>query len=324
MKKQIKIKFVCFWKGFKYEDSVFYKILLEYFNPIVCDDPDYIICGCFEPFYDYLKYPQVRIMLCGENYIPDLNFIDYAICRYPINLLDRFFYEPGCLRPFPKCLELDNRRKFTKEDLDKKTNFCNFICSHESEYSIRGDFFKELCKYKKVDSVGKYLNNSNINVNRIDGTKQNFQKKCKFTLCFESTKNEGFFTEKLTDAFLSGTIPIYYGSSTAKEIFNPKAYIDISDFKNFEEAIQKIIEIDNNDDLYLQMLNEPILNKNVSIKQMYKNECEFVKHIFSQNPNDAYRRSRVYTPKDYESYILHRSIKSFKKRRFLSKLVKRK
>lgn len=304
--KSVKIKFVGFWKGFSPENSIIYKIISKYYKPIICDDPDYIICSCFDEKYEYLKYPQIRIMVCGENYIPDFNFIDYAICRYPIDFLDRCFYEPGCLRPFPECFNLEKNIQLNLKDLQKKDNFCNFICSHESEHNIRGDFFKKLCEYKKVDSVGPYLNNCpEITVNRFDGTKRAFQQKSKFTLCFESTKSEGFFTEKLTDAFLSNTIPIYYGSSTVKTVFNKNAFIDISDFSSFEDAINKIIEIDQNDQLYLKMINEnKLIDKNY-ISEKFEQECEFIKHIFDQSISGAYRRSRVYAPFDHEKYILN-------------------
>ena len=322
--KTVKVKFVGFWNNFCPEDSTFYKILSLYYKPIICDNPDYIICGCFEPYYEYLRYPQIRIMICGENYTPDFNFVDYAICRYPIKFLDRCFYEPGCLRPFPDAFDLQKDRNFTSEILKEKKVFCNFICSHESENNIRGDFFKKLCEYKKVDSVGRYLNNTGVIVDRNNGTKRLFQKKCKFSLCFESTKNEGFFTEKLTDAFLSNTIPIYYGSSTVKDIFNKNAYIDVSDYNSFDDVIRKIVEIDNNDELFLKILNEPTLTLQNSIDTIYNDECLFIKHIFDQSIEQAYRRSKVYAPSDYEKYIVKNSDgKKNKSGDLFSKIIKK-
>ena len=37
-------------------------------------------------------------------------------------------------------------------------------------------------------------------VNWLDGSKFRFQKKCKFSLCFESVKHEGFISEKIVEA----------------------------------------------------------------------------------------------------------------------------
>ncbi len=124
------------------------------------DDADYIICSIFGPVYEYCKYPQIRIMYEGENYIPDLNLIDYEICNYPISLQDRCFYFPFCIDEFGHCESLQNKnRNYPDAILNEKIYFANFIAGHESEYSIRDDFYKKLCQYKRVESAGTYLNN---------------------------------------------------------------------------------------------------------------------------------------------------------------------
>ena len=123
-------------------------------------------------------------------------------------------------------------------------------------------------------------------------------------MCFESTKHEGFVTEKIADGFYNDTIPIYYGSSTVTDYFNPKAFINFNDFKTEEELIQYIISIDKNDDEYLRIMNEPILYDNHCIEQIEKDYEAFICNIFNQPLEEAYRRSRVYTPKRYENYIL--------------------
>lgn len=302
--KTIKLKFVGFWDGYDPKDSILFKLLSNEYDFVICDDPDYVICSCFGEPYSYLKYPQVRIMVCGENYTPDFNFIDYAIGRYPIHFLNRYFYEPGCLRPYPDCMKLENFPKVDKLFLKEKTEFCSFVASHESEHNIRGDFFKKLCNYKKVSSVGSYLNNTGIYVSRNDGSKLGFNKKCKFALCFESTKSEGFITEKMNEAFLARAIPIYYGSSTCTNIYNPKAFINVSDFETFEDAINYIKQVDQDDDLFLSMVNEPVFNKANYLTNLVEEEIAFLRNIFDQPMETAYRRSRVYWPKDHEKRIL--------------------
>ena len=93
-------------------------------------------------------------------------------------------------------------------------------------------------------------------------SKTNFQKKSKFTICFESTAHDGFITEKITDAFYSDTIPVYYGSNNITDIFNPKAFINVADYDSFDEVIEKIIELDQDDEKYLAMVREnPMADK---------------------------------------------------------------
>lgn len=305
--KTIKIKYIGFWSGFNPDTFYVTEILKKHFNVVITDDPDFIICSCIGDFYEFLKYPQVRIEYIGENYIPDMNVIDYAISPYPIQFLDRCFHLPQGLKGFEvnhHCAERSkNQKPFDQSFLESKTIFANFCASHESEYGIRGDFFKKLCEYKKVDSIGTYLNNTGIIVKMQDGSKKEYLRKCKFTLCFESTSHGGFNTEKITDAFYTNTIPVYYGDPYISTIFNPNAFINVSDYNSIEEAIERIIELDQNDDLYLQMLNQPVFNDPDYPYRLEKEFEEFLVHIFSQEPSEAYRRSRIYFPKYFESFL---------------------
>ena len=316
MKKTIRIKFIGFGKDFVPESFFIYKILNERYNVEICDNPDYVICTLFGEKYDYCKYNQVRIMWSGENYIPDFNLIDYAISPYPINFMDRHFYSPMFYDSFGHCLSLKNKKRdYSDSILCEKKYFANFICSHESEYKIRGDFFKLLSKYKRIESPGSYLNNMEhgFMVGRQNEEKTEFQRLCKFTLCFESTKHEGFVTEKITDAFFSDTVPIYYGSSTVKQFFNSKAFIDVSDFGSFDEAIQYIISVDQNDALYMEYLREPIFTSDTLVEKLEVERKKFLFNIFDQPIEKCFRRSRVYIPKEYNDFIKQHFVTKDKK-----------
>lgn len=304
--KTIKIKFVGFYSDFDYTISHIYKCLSKHYNVVVCDDADYIICSIFGKAYDYCNYPQVRIMYEGENYLPDFNLVDYGICNYPLKFQDRSFYFPFFIDEFGHFENIVKKnRNYPSDILDSKPYFANFIASHESEYNIRGDFFKKLCNYRKVESPGTYLNNmpDGQTVAWENDSKRAFQSKCKFTLCFESTKHEGFITEKLTDAFYADTIPVYYGSSHVTEIFNPKAFINCSDYESFDAVIEKIKELDNDDEKYIEMLRQPIFNDPKFYDKKISDFEKFLCNIFDQPLEKAYRRSRVYSPKGFNEFL---------------------
>ncbi len=306
-KKIIKVKFVGFWDGFVAENTRIYLDLSKYYNIVLSEEPDYIICSCFQPFYEYCKYPQVRIMDCGENYIPDFNYVDYAICRYPIQFLDRCFYHPGCIDFRGRFVSLlERERMFTSDVLQEKQYFANFIAGHESEDGIRGSFFKLLSGYKRIESPGSYLNNmgDGMTVNWKDSSKTDFQRKCKFSLCFESTKHAGFVTEKITDAFFSDTIPVYFGSEEVFHVFNRDAFVFCPSRESFEETIEQIAALDQDDNAYLQMLNQPLFNPDFDYQKHMASYERFIKHIFEQPIEKAYRRSKVFIPKMHEAYIL--------------------
>lgn len=333
--KKIKLKFIGLWGDFINDDPHILKMLRKHYDVEITDnDPDYIICSVFGPLYEYCRYPQVRIMYTGENYIPDFNLVDYGICNYPVSFQDRSFYFPFCIDEFGHCESLTKKdRNYPDSILQGKCYFANFIAGHESEYSIRGDFFKKLCGYKRVESPGTYLNNmpNGETVQWDNDSKRQFQSKCKFTLCFESTKHEGFVTEKIVDAFYADTIPVYYGSDNVKDIFNEKAFINCADFESFDAVMEYIKELDQDDEKYLAMLRQPIFVEEGFPQKKLQELEDYLCHIFDQPLEKAYRRSRVYTPKTIDGYLQeagkkHYGALSFRIKKFWrsmkSKLIK--
>lgn len=84
-----------------------------------------------------------------------------------------------------------------------------------------------------------------------------------FVMAMENSQKPGYVTEKIINAFNSGAIPIYWGdSATVKAIFNNKAFIDLNDFENFEEAATFVNNLQNDPERLAQMQREPILNVN--------------------------------------------------------------
>ena len=61
----------------------------------------------------------------------------------------------------------------------------------------------------------------------------------------------------MLDAFHANTVPIYWGNPLIGNDFNPKAFINCHDFDSFEAVVDRVREIDSNEDLYLSYLNEP-------------------------------------------------------------------
>jgi alpha(1,3/1,4) fucosyltransferase len=151
--------------------------------------------------------------------------------------------------------------------IEEKTSFCSFVVSNPY-CQKRNDFFQKLSQYKKVDSAGPVLNNIGYVIPRPTKDKIDFCKTRKFALTFENGSHPGYVTEKIVHAFWSRSVPIYWGSPTVEVDFNPKAFLNWHDYKDDEKFIQKIIEVDNNDELYYSMLNEPAFVDNKPNKYM--------------------------------------------------------
>lgn len=53
-------------------------------------------------------------------------------------------------------------------------------------------------------------------------------------------------------------MPIYWGNPDIEKDFNGAAFINCHRFDNFDQVVEKVIELDNNDALWTQYANAPI------------------------------------------------------------------
>ncbi|GAB5366655.1 hypothetical protein AAMO2058_001162200 [Amorphochlora amoebiformis] len=116
----------------------------------------------------------------------------------------------------------------------------------------------------------------------------------KFVITFENRQLKGYVTEKIMNALLAGVVPIYFGAPDIGKYINKKRFVHC-DFNGdsvlrypfsegkkaagldpeplvrwvktkvgdkLKECAEKVKELDQNDDLYEAMINEPILPGN--------------------------------------------------------------
>lgn len=132
-----------------------------------------------------------------------------------------------------------------------KTKFCNFICSNpNAKERIR--FLELLSKYKAVDSGGSVMNNLGSRV----GDKLPFIEDYKFTIAFENTSYPGYVTEKPFEAMVARSLPIYWGSSTIKDDFNPDSMI-VATGRTLEDVVDEVVALDRDDSAYVEKMQIP-------------------------------------------------------------------
>ena len=289
--KKIKIKFVDFWPNFNEKDNLIYDILNKKYNVEICDDPDYVICSTFGA--KHLKYnDKIKILLIGENIAPNFDLYDYIIGFYDIKFKDRYL-KYNIL--FDKSMiELAIKRKE-----NKPTKFCCFVYSRNKLDQQRKYIFDKLSEYKKVDSGGRYLHNIDYKIGELKEDKVNFQKDYKFIIACENQSYPEYTSEKILEAFASGGIPIYWGDPQVDQIFNKKAFINCMEYDNLDEVKQKIIELDNDDQKYMEMQRQKVFNEKIDFeKEIIKLE-DFIYNIVDQ---DISKAKRVYLKKGFYIY----------------------
>lgn len=256
----LKINFGYFWPSFNNEDNYFTRILSEKYKIEISENPDfYFFTHPYNGKRDYLKYKCHRIFLGWENQRADWNICDYV-------LDSDFVSENPRHKRFPiwaawnlqKLIEPEQRQAFAN-----KKKFCCMLVSNANAKE-RIDFFHELCKYKKVDSAGRYLNN----IGRSIDDKMGFIKDYKFVISFENSSYPGYTTEKLIEPMLANTIPVYWGNPVVEKDFNTNSFINISGKEDYQRAIEQIIELDKNDDQFFEMAAQPWFRNNKIPEEM--------------------------------------------------------
>ena len=153
----------------------------------------------------------------------------------------------------------DLTRNEARRILQAHPKFCNFMYSHPAE--TRDAFFHLLSQYKHVDSIGAHLNNAGSKSTRsVDdwySLSIELKRNYKFSIAMENASYSGYNTEKVVSSFRAHTVPIYWGDPDIAEWINPKAFVNCHDYSSFEEVIERVKEIDNNDELWLDMVTQP-------------------------------------------------------------------
>lgn len=309
-KKSIKINFVGIPDKIGIENLIIYKMLSERYDIQIDESPDYLFFGVADN-YNYCGFPGIRIFYPFECFFPDLNTVDYALTFTEGTCKDRLHrIYPSLQIDYIKDLQL--RPVYTMDFVKSKTKFCNYIYSHRG-MEKRKELFETISRYKHVDSAGKYLNNmggftpgsrESVAASFSNKSKIEFQRNYKFTIACENYSFEYYNTEKLTDAFYAGTIPIYYGDPKVAEIYNEKAFINCHNYSSFDEVIRIIEKIDNNNDLYLDMLNQPAFVSDQFIDKEMESTKAFLFHIFDQPYEEAFRRPKVIHSLIHEEMLL--------------------
>ena len=256
---KLRVAFLDFWPEIK-DENIFLSILQKYFNvEITTSNPTVVIHSIFGGMKNTPNYKCKKILFIGENYRANQYKSDYSVSfdshsdtNYHLPLWQFYLI----LRPELKEKLFNRSNNHTSFD-----RFCSFTVSNPSNF-YRNGFYDQLNAYKRVHSYGRSLTND-FGLQRTSqgkywrNAKYDFflEHKHKFAITFEHSSYPGYVTEKLMDAFLGGSLPIYWGSSTIHKEFNEKAFINVMKFSN-KDLMEYIKYVDNNDDEFLKIYSE--------------------------------------------------------------------
>jgi hypothetical protein len=234
--------------------------LTDIYDFVESDLPDFVLFGPYGIDIP-LKGNYTRIGYFCENIEPDMTICEWA---FGVPREDEVKH-PGYKRiqwhgQDPR--QLIKQPGYDAEKISaSKAKFCNFLYSNKVAY--REAFFRQLSKYKRVDAPARSMNNMSSIDNLYSGDKweikRQFLSGYKFTIAFENDIYPGYQTEKLYDAMVSDSIPIYCGDPNIGEVFNTKAFINVTDYINKGAIIKWLEKISHKDfiDIRPQYFHDP-------------------------------------------------------------------
>ena len=288
MKTKLKVNFENFWPEYQKKDNYFFNLLSQKYDVEIADQPDLLIFS-----YDYTGQRRDRtydpskvkkVFFGCEDVFPDFNDCHAALSQKYIDAPNHFrlplwtqyvnwFGSRPIVSNRDQCYLIDpnsllNKRFDPDAILRQKINFCNFLYAQPK--GLRMTFMDYFKGYKKIDSAGKLFNNMGGTVQgRSDHVfKILWQESYKFTASLENALTPGWTTEKLLHPMSTLSLPIYWGNELVGNEFNTHSFINIHEYDSMEKVVEHVIEVDNNDELYLDYLSKPWFKNN-----------EFPKHV---------------------------------------------
>ena len=164
--------------------------------------------------------------------------------------------------PFGGCwIEPNNWGIKSKEDkISIVASSKNFLNGHKLRHQVINVF-------KNIETYGSGYKPIENKITSLD--------KYKYQIVIENEKIPGYFTEKIIDCFVTGTIPIYWGDPNISDVFNINGIIT---FGNIEElkTILNNIETQKIDNKYIKENFDISMEYILAEDYMYKNYKELL------------------------------------------------
>jgi len=144
-----------------------------------------------------------------------------------------------------------------------KSKLCSIVCSNKLMCNLHAVRMNcaNICKQQfpfDVDVYGTINDGEWVPIiNSLDDYK--------YSIVVENYIDDLFFTEKLTNCFMTGTVPIYVGASKIDTIFDIDGIIQFQSYEDLESIVDYL---KNNPEDYSSRL--PAIKKNLEIAKQYR------------------------------------------------------
>lgn len=161
---------------------------------------------------------------------------------------------------------------------DSVRQFCLFMVSNPI-CKLRNDIFMLLSRVGRVVSAGSYRNNLTMcdarPPDRMNHTEYiGYLRQFRFMITFENQTLPGYHTEKITNAFEAGVIPIYWGDPHITDMFDTRSFIHIPTLDNpnhqwdaVKLAVARVQEAERDPMIYAGYFEHPPISDDLVMRE---------------------------------------------------------
>jgi hypothetical protein len=243
--RALKVAVSDFWDGFDPTSDVVVNALLpsgfESVDIVDVASADLVIHSVFG--VDHLRAGGTVVAYSGETLMSMRSAAQWSIDW-------RFIDEVNHLRlPLWVAVRLNDPIDFDRDRSDPASRrFCNFVFGN-GRCPTRNAFFEALHRREPVDSLGRVYNNTtHPALSQRDDPSWHRSKlgvlgEYKFTIAFENSEHVGYTTEKLIDAWLADTVPIYWGNPGLGADLPVGACLSLHEAGSMAKLVDQVLEV---------------------------------------------------------------------------------
>jgi hypothetical protein len=143
-----------------------------------------------------------------------------------------------------------------------KTKMVSMVCSGKA-YSD-GHRFRNMIYDKYINRFDGYGRYKNPIENKADALRD-----YRFSICIQNTKTDDYFTEIIMDCFMTGTVPIFWGTDNIGRYFNKNGIIQLGSEVEMPSILDSL-----SDDMYKSMSDA--IQDNYNLAQDYFSPEDYI------------------------------------------------
>ena len=235
---------------------------------VVGKETDLLVVGMHKKkSNNFPHFKGIVLYVNGESYgsitpgIENNKYMIGCIPRHEKHYLQIYYISIAALSLPPNTLT--NLVKPSRS-IQRPFNFLLYIasnCIRHRESTFDTLSLLKTVHFMKGNCHGSFLNQNKTSIPSTDRNKwwnnAKLYNQFRFALVMENTVRSGYITEKILNAFVGGSIPIYYGTTEIFNVFNYKSFIFYDPLQP-EIALNKINYLEQNATAYLEMKRQSI------------------------------------------------------------------